>query len=360
MSGERRDAPRSLSAVEAGKVLDLPPDVVRALSDAGYLTTALQRGVPHYGLSDVKAFQAKLTPDQDIDPQVLLALLDGRSEEMAQRSLSLLQAFVPDTIEMPEHRQQRFLDEARARIDAILTVCAHGERDEELEREMAETGADAAHRGVPLPAVLVGLRVTRDLVVQTAVDVAEGIALAVALTRVIPVIDKLSDAVARGYWEAVLDIEAEHIDRFRTIVDRAADGVFTIAADGTIDYANGSLATLLGKPVNGIVGRQVRDVVGIGAGETGVVGILFVRQFERLRDGVVAGWDGLVRVDQGRFSGSQDAAAAPGVVDGRDRVGHDDLGDRPERVGGGATSEGDGVAGIAAEGDGGLERDPTE
>jgi PAS domain-containing protein len=174
------------------------------------------------------------------------------------------------------------------------------------------------------------------------------------------VIDRLTDAVARGYWEAVLEIEAEAIDRFRWIVDRVADGVFTLDADGDVDYANESLAALLRTPVIDLVGRPIAEVIGLEPGVDGVVDGLVVRQFERLRDGVVVGWDGVVRPDQRRLGRSQDAAAAPGVVDRRDGIGDEDLGDGPERVGGRPLAEGDGVAGVAAEGDGGLEGDLPE
>ena len=318
MSVEPQGGPASLSAVEAGDVLGLPADVVRVLADAGYLTpSSLRGGVPRFALGDLKAFQARSTevvagpadwelgPALDgLDPDALLAVLDGRVGEMADRTLFLLQAVLPESREWSEATLERFLAEARSRIQAILAVCAHGPGgpDEEVvAQDLAEIGADAAHRGVPLPGMLVTLRTSRDLMVQTAIEVAEeqgrrwGLALAVSLTRVIPAIDRLTDAVARGYWEAVLEIEAEGLDRFRTLVDRVAEGVFTADADGVVRYVNPTLVSLLDRSADGLVGRPLVDVLGLDPGVDGVAGALDVRPFERVHDGVIVGWDGLVQ-----------------------------------------------------------------
>jgi PAS domain-containing protein len=367
---ERREAPGSLSAVDAGEVLGLPPDVVRVLADAGYLAAAARPGgVPRFALGDLKAFQARSADrfdewawdargDDGLDVDALLELIGERTEEMAERSLDLFHLFLPESLTMQEEHRQRFLDEAGERIQAILTVCAHGAGgDETVEHDLADVGADAAHNGVPLPAVLVSLRVSRDLVVSTACDVAQergrrwGLALAVALIKVIPAIDRLSDAVARGYWEALLEIEAEGIDRFRTVVDRVADGVFTTDASGVVDYANPALAAMLGRPVEDLVGRSADAIVDDR---------FEVRWFERLREGVVVGLDGVVSPVERGLHRRKHAGAAPGAVDEGDGVVDEDAGDRPERVGGAAFTEGDRGAVVAAEGDGGLERDLPE
>lgn len=315
MSVEPQGGPASLSAVEAGDVLGLPPDVVRALADAGYLSpSSLRGGVPRFALGDLKAFQARYAdvdgPDEwdgdRLDPDALLALLDGRVEEMAERTLFLLGSAVPAARDWSVVRRDRFIAEAGDRIRAILAVCAHGPGgpdEDEVARDLAEIGADAAHRGVPLPGMLVALRTSRDLMVQTAVELAEergqrwGLALAVALTRVIPAIDRLSDAVARGYWEAALEIEAEGIDRLRTIIDSVTDGVFTCDADGVVREINPALVALLAGSAERFVGRPLVEVLGLEPGVDGVARGLVVRQFERVRDGVIIGWDGLVRVE---------------------------------------------------------------
>jgi PAS domain-containing protein len=308
--------PASLSAVEAGSVLGLPPDVVRVLADAGYLVpSSLRGGVPRFALGDLKAFQARTATGGDepeewdadgFDPDAVLGLLDGRVEEMAERSLFLLRNVMPESRDWSQRRRDRFVADASERIRAILAVCAHGPGgpdEDAVSRDLADIGADAAHHGVPLPVMLVALRTSRDLMVQSAVEVAEergrqwGLALAVALTRVIPAIDRLSDAVARGYWDAVLEIEAEGLDRLRTLVDRVTDGVFSADADGVVRYVNPALVELVGRSADGLVGRPLVEVLGVEPGVDGVVDGRDIRQFERLRDGVVVGWDGLVRIE---------------------------------------------------------------
>lgn len=309
-----RGTPSSLSAVEAGDVLGLPADVVRALADAGYLPSSLQRGVPRFALGDLKGFQARtaeaidtvewdLSTDVGLDPDALLALLDGHVDDMAERTLYLLETVIPEARHWSEARRQRFLDEARKRIAAILAVCARGlnRDDEAVVHDLADIGADAAHNGVPLAGVLLVLRTSRDLMVQTAVELAEaqgrrwGLALSVALTRVLPAIDRLADAVARGYWEAMLEIEAEGLDRFRAIADQVGDGVFALDENGMVEYVNPALAELLGRSADAVVGHPAAAVLGIEPGVDGFVAGRPARQVERLRDGVAVGWDGLVR-----------------------------------------------------------------
>ena len=81
-------------------------------------------------------------------------------------------------------------------------------------------GANAAWSGSPLPQLLVILRISRDLVVQTAVELAEergshwGLALSLLLTRVLPAMDRLTDAIAQGYWSAILGREEEARARY--------------------------------------------------------------------------------------------------------------------------------------------------
>ena len=313
-----------MSAAEAGDLLGLPADVIRALADAGYLHAVdLRSGSPRFGLGDVKAFQARLNDGatalagstawglaldaEELDPASLLAALDVRSSEMAEQTLDLLAAVYPSAAEFSPERRQRFIKEARHRMEAIIALCARGPgTDEPLEHDLAEVGAAAAHAGVPLPGVLVALRITRDLVIQTAIETAEargrhwGLALSVTLTRVLPAIDLLADAVARGYREAVLEIEAEGLERYRNLVERMSDGVFAVDADGIVGYVNPALSAVLARRTDDMVGRPIGDLLpvdpGVADAAISLGGSRFrVLQVERLVDGVVAGWDGIVR-----------------------------------------------------------------
>ena len=105
-----------------------------------------------------------------------------------------------------------------------------------------------------LPQLLLVLRISRDLVVQTAVEVAEergrhwGLALSLLLTRVLPAMDRLTDAIAAGYWAAVVRNEEEARARHESVVENASDGVYELDLDGCIRYANPSLAVMTRRP----------------------------------------------------------------------------------------------------------------
>jgi PAS domain-containing protein len=322
MSVERRDGPAAVTAAEAGELLALPADVVRALADAGYLPPSeLHKGTPRFAVGDLKAFQARLGEGSsdsiagvpgwglvfdggDLDPDALLRVVEHRAADLAERTLDLLVAVFPEAAAFSAQQRDRFVDESRTRIEAIIALCTRGPSgDEPLEVDLADIGADAAHAGVPLPGILAVLRITRDLVVQTAIEAAEergrqwGLALAVTLTRVLPAIDRLSDAVAQGYWEALVEIEAEGVERYRTVVDLTSDGIFELDDDGIVRYANPAAVELLG-PLTGRVTDVVLPGVVPGAASTELVingAAVRILQFEQLRDGVAAGWVAVVR-----------------------------------------------------------------
>ena len=153
---------------------------------------------------------AILVPD-DADPTELLEALEGRSSEMARRALEIFRLAMPEASIWTAEEQERFVDQSAARFEAILAVTRAGDQvDESLVDDLRDVGASAAWAGSPLPQLLVVLRISRDLVVQTAVEIAEARgqgssqALALLLTRVLPALDRLTDALAQGYWAAVI------------------------------------------------------------------------------------------------------------------------------------------------------------
>jgi len=133
---------------------------------------------------------------------------------MAERAFDLFQTVFPEASSWGAVEQARFIDQARGRFEAILAITLHGD-DVDLAEEMAIVGAAAAETGSSLPQLLVVLRISRDLVVATAVEVAEergrhwGLALSLLLTRVLPAVDRLTDAIAQGYWAAVVARDEE-------------------------------------------------------------------------------------------------------------------------------------------------------
>jgi PAS domain S-box-containing protein len=269
-------SPRVIDVGEAARLLSLPEDGVRALARAGYLRWA-DTDAASFVLGDVKAFLARVADDGDrvdvfseqgdgVDPQALLDALDGRAEEMARRAFDIFQQAFPEAAGWTLAERHQFVEQARRRFEAILAITEHGE-DDELVSELHDVGATAAWAGSSLPQLLLVLRISRDLVVQTAVEVAEergrhwGLALSLVLTRVLPAMDRLIDAIAQGYWAAMLGVEEEARARHESVVEHASDGVYELDLDGQIRYANPSLAVILGRRLEDLEGARLVDVL---------------------------------------------------------------------------------------------------
>jgi PAS domain S-box-containing protein len=324
---------------EAAEYLQLPEDAVRALLGAGYLTPDGDPSTTRLPVVDLKAFLARnadngagslMAMEVDgagADPQALLDALDGRSEEMARRAFEIFSSVFPDAAGWSINAQARFIDQAKSRFEAILAVTGLGaEVDEALVGDLQEVGAGAAWEGSPLPQLLVILRISRDLVVQTAVELAEergrhwGLALSLLLTRVLPAMDRLTDALAQGYWAAILSREEEARARYENVVENSSDGVYEVDLDGRISYANESLAITLGRQIGDLEGTRLSDLlqsqddrIPVSALITdstakgaqrfeltitradGVRRVLDVRTLTRHQDGDVLGYQGVVR-----------------------------------------------------------------
>lgn len=212
---------RLLSVAEAAHALGLPISGVEALVGAGYLDAHHGEGL---ALTDVKAFRARNGAHVDTAGDVLaeidgperaaeeiLDMLEESVEHMAHRTADIVASLFPEAARWTTAERARFESQARSRFDAILTVTRNGRADEPgLFDDLADAGAAAALAGAPLPQVLLTLRVSRDLMVQTSSTAsdelapANGVALAVVLTRVLAVLDRLTDTVARGWWSALL------------------------------------------------------------------------------------------------------------------------------------------------------------
>src|SRR4051812_30259818 len=275
---ERRGSSR-LDLPEAAELLRLPIESVEALVGAGYLTPTERddKGL-RFSLGDLKAFLARNADDgggdlfaeatDAVDPQALLDALDGRSDEMARRAFDIFTTVFPEASGWSLPEQARFIEQARKRFEAILAVTGQGEEvDEALVGDLQDVGASAAWSGSPLPQLLVVLRISRDLVVQTAIEVAEergrhwGLALSLLLTRVLPAMDRLTDAIAQGYWAAVVGREEESRARHESVVEHSSDGVYELDIDGVIQYANPSLAVILGRRLDELEGARLVDVL---------------------------------------------------------------------------------------------------
>lgn len=328
-------APRAhlLDLRQVGALLDLTEGSVRELVSAGYLRPAVDHpSGPAFPLGDVKGLHARLTDATDdgplapLDPsearrtEDLLDDLAGRSDDMAQRAFAVFSTIFPEAAAWQDEERARFVEQARRRFEAILAVAAHGD-DVDLTADLEDVGAAAAAAGSSLPQLLIVLRISRDLVVQTAVELAEaagrsgGLALGITLTRVLPAIDRLTDAIAAGYWAALVGREEEHRARHESVVEHASDGVYELDLDGRVRYANPSLAIMLGRSLADIEGAPMTDVLQPTAGDgvslltepgrravaftvrrpDGVHRVLAVRTLVRRSGGAVVGYQGVVR-----------------------------------------------------------------
>jgi PAS domain S-box-containing protein len=276
--GELGRQPNHLDAAEAARYLDVTEAALSALVAAGYLLPPAEDG---FSAADLKAFMARnadngsgYMPDlfdaasEPADPQALLEALDGRSEDMARRAFDIFVAAFPEARQWSLSEQARFIDQARNRFEAILAVTGQGAAvDEALVGDLQDVGAAAAWAGSPLPHLLAILRISRDLVVQTAVELAEergghwGLTLSLLLTRVLPAMDRLTDALAQGYWAAVVGREEDLRDRYQHLVETSSNGVFEVDLDGRIQYANPSLGEILGRSGDALEGAPLRDVI---------------------------------------------------------------------------------------------------
>lgn len=293
MTNERQ--PNVLALDEAAELLHLPPVAVEALVGSGYLVPArVSDSGPEFPLSDLKAFLARNADNGagievltralgkraaagaepsapspvELDPQELLDALEGRTAEMARRAYQIFATVFPEAEGWTLREQSAFIEQARGRFEALLAVTSQGsEVDAALFEDLRVVGAEAARSGSPLPQLLVILRISRDLVVQTAIELSEserrhaGLALSLVLTRILPAMDRLTDALARGYWEATLGREEEALARYRHVVERASDGVYEADLDGRIGYANPAFALIVGRRLSGLVGARLTEVL---------------------------------------------------------------------------------------------------
>lgn len=269
---------RLVTVSEAADALGLPVSGVEALVDAGYLH-------PHEGrrvaLSELKSFQARNAAGggetaadvfadisvADSGAEEILDAVENSVAEMARRAADVVSGVFPEAAEWSETQRSRFEHQTRRRFEAIVALTRAEGTDDELLSDLADAGGAAAFAGAPLPQVLLTLRISRDLLVQSAVSAAEelgrewGLALAVVLTRVLPVLDRLSDTVARGWWSAVMTREQEAFSRYEHVVEHSANGVYEVDLDGAVIYANPMMAHICGHEPSTLVGRDLVEVL---------------------------------------------------------------------------------------------------
>ena len=325
---------RLLTIDEAADALGLPVTGVEALVGAGYLQLSADDG--HLPVSEVKSFQARnsIHAGQSVDDIIadassphgaaedILDALETAIPAMARRAADIVASVFPEAAAWDEDQRRRFEDQAAGRFEAIFSVTRSAEPvdDDSIFAELADAGGAAAFAGAALPQILLTLRISRDLMVQTAVRTAEergtqGLALAVVLTRVLPVLDRLTDSVARGYWSAVVTREQEAFARYEHAVEHSGNGVYEVDLLGILQYANPMMAVLCGRDRQSLPGHPVHELLPPIEGDgdvyrmptvdgweplrvtraDGVERELFIQVTERTHEGEPVGFDGIIR-----------------------------------------------------------------
>lgn len=261
---------------------------------------------------------------QAVDIQGLIAALDERVDEMANRAYDVLLRLVPDARQWTGTQQAAFIEQARSRFLALLAVTEHGaEVDEALRRDLQEVGAQAVNSGSSLSQLLIGFRISRDVLLQVAMRLAEEDAdrwnstLLTFSQRMLPAIDRLTDSITAGYWKARLGRSQDALHRFESLVEGIPYGIYEVDIDGLIRFANPALAGLCGRsgenlegfPLNGVLkpadgakftllDEPTDDVAQtslLAIGPEGSPVTFDIDMVVRRVDGVVVGFAGLVR-----------------------------------------------------------------
>jgi len=216
---ELRHNRHHLDRAAAARYLDLDEHTIAVLCTTGFLRPVETEPDERFAEADLKAFLARNADNGSgnlltggggtADPDNLLRALDARSDEMARRALDLFRVAFPDAATWSLGEQARFVGQARNRFEAILAVAGQGTMlDDALVGDVENVGAAAARAGSSLPQLLAILRISRDLLAETAIDIVEqdgyrsGLAVSLLLARVLPVVDRLTDALVHGYWSS--------------------------------------------------------------------------------------------------------------------------------------------------------------
>ncbi len=218
-------------------------------------------------LDDVEPFDPlEMEASAPVDLTVLVSLLHEQSGEMAAKVyVELCRVYEPAKGWTMEQRA-RFIDQTRSRFEAIFAMVIAGD-DIDLAGELGEVGAMAARSSSSLPELLATLRISRDLVVEAAVEFPAmshqqwGDASMELVSRILPTIDGLTDAISRGYWTAMMAGDREAVASLRHDSLHAGDAAYVLDLDGQIRGANPALAVLVGWPLAALPGASLADVL---------------------------------------------------------------------------------------------------
>jgi PAS domain S-box-containing protein len=219
-------------------------------------------------MSDAGPAGGPPTRKKSADIEGLIETLEDRIEDLAKRACDIFCRIVPETQKWSDAQRRTFLDQARGRFSAVLAIMEHGvDVDEAIRADLQEVGANAAHGGASLPQLLIALRISRDVLLQAAMRVSEEDAdrwKPVLLTfsqRMLPAVDRLTDAITMGFWNAKLDQKQEALHRLSSLVERIPYGIYEVDMDGLIRFANPAFASLFGHAGERVEGYPLNSVL---------------------------------------------------------------------------------------------------
>lgn len=201
------------------------------------------------------------------DGGALLDALDAEADALARHAFEVFSRYLPEARSWPESKRDGFVTQARGRLSAVLAIVEQGEEvGEALRNDLEAVGANAAKTGQSLPHLLLVLRISRDLLLRSAIRFCEkqnGDWDPVAndfTGELLTTIDRLTDALSRGFWLSKLaQISAER-RVMADIYENLPFGVYEADLDGILAYANRPLAQIVGRPDVDLSGWSLADV----------------------------------------------------------------------------------------------------
>lgn len=198
------------------------------------------------------------------DISSLVRTLDGHIEELAKGALGVFVRTIPEAERWTERQQNVFVEQAKGRFGAMLAIVEQGTSvDEGLVSDLEDVGVTTALAHGSLPQLLTVIRISRDMLIANAIQIAKGKNNLVStfLERLVPAVDGMIDAISSGYWSAHLDDAQRAAERFGFLVEQSPYGIYEADIDGVIRYANDAFCTLVRREKKGVIEQPLTDVL---------------------------------------------------------------------------------------------------
>ena len=260
----------SLTPSEAATWLNIDESALHSLVKARFIA---QENSGEFLLDEVKAFAARNSVSgggmqQAGDFQDIIEALDEEVDEFAQLAQAMFSNAVAETKQWSESQRNEFVQQARARFGAILAVMSQGAQvDAALRRDLEDVGASAALAGASLPHLELVLRISRDLLLQRAMKIGDAAggrlndAVDGFIARLLPAIDNLLDAIASGFWHALIERSEDQYGQVASLVEKLPYPIYEADLDGLLRHVNIAFSKMFGRDSQDLIGVPITDVV---------------------------------------------------------------------------------------------------